>query len=151
MLELSQRLHNIKDKISGLMSENTEMKAEIIQLREEILKISVPKIEQKTNVNALHEAELLKTQLARKDMFINMLEAEKRDNQIKVSDLDEQIALMNNTIEIQKNTINDLKEQNKLIKLAKEISTDNADNHDLKIKINQLVRDIDRCIDLLNE
>ena len=151
MLELSQRLQNIKDKISGLLSENTEMKAEIIHLREEILKISVPKTEQKTNVNALHEAELLKTQLARKDMFINMLEAEKRDNQIKVSDLDEQIALMNNTIEIQKNTINDLKEQNKLIKLAKEISTDNADNHDLKIKINQLVRDIDRCIDLLNE
>jgi hypothetical protein len=151
MLELSQRLLNIKDKISGLLSENTEMKSEIIHLREEILKISVPKTEQKTNVNALQEAELLKTQMARKDMFINMLEAEKRDNQIKLSDLDEQIALMNNTIEIQKNTINDLKEQNKLIKLAKEISTDNADNHDLKIKINQLVRDIDRCIDLLNE
>jgi hypothetical protein len=47
--------------------------------------------------------------------------------------------------------LNELKEQNKLIKLAKEMSTDNSDNHELKIKMNELVRDIDRCIDLLNE
>jgi hypothetical protein len=26
-----------------------------------------------------------------------------------------------------------------------------SDVHDLKIKINELVKDIDRCIDLLNE
>ena len=38
-----------------------------------------------------------------------------------------------------------------MIKLAKEMSSTNADVHDLKIKINELVRDIDKCIDLLNE
>ena len=66
-------------------------------------------------------------------------------------DLQNEISSLKSTIEIQKNTLNELKEQNKLIKLAKEMSTDNSDNHELKIKINELVRDIDRCIDLLNE
>jgi hypothetical protein len=103
-------------------------------------------------INSLKgDNDLLRMNLSRKDAFILQLETEKRQLKIKISDLEEEIALKENTIEIQKNTLNDLKEQNKLIKLAKEISTDNADNHDLKIKINQLVRDIDRCIDLLNE
>jgi len=151
MSEITQRLIQIKDRISTLIAENNRKETEISQLKEEILKLSNTRIEQNVSSNSSQEVDLLKTQMARKDMFINMLEAEKRDNQIKLSDLEEQIALMNNTIEIQKNTINDLKEQNKLIKLAKEISPDEGDNHDLKIKINQLVRDIDRCIDLLNE
>ena len=151
MSEITQRLIQIKDRISTLIAENNRKETEISQLKEEISKLSNTRIEQNVSSNSSQEVDLLKTQMARKDMFINMLEAEKRDNQIKLSDLEEQIALMNNTIEIQKNTINDLKEQNKLIKLAKEISPDEGDNHDLKIKINQLVRDIDRCIDLLNE
>ena len=45
----------------------------------------------------------------------------------------------------------ELKDENKLIKLAKEMSMSGSDVHDLKIKINELVKDIDRCIDLLNE
>jgi hypothetical protein len=69
-----------------------------------------------------------------------------------LSDSEEQRALNENIIQIQKNTINDLTEQNKLIKIAKEMSNESSSsNHDLKIKINELVRDIDRCIDLLNE
>ena len=70
----------------------------------------------------------------------------------RLSDSEEQRALNENIIQIQKNTINDLTEQNKLIKIAKEMSNESSSsNHDLKIKINELVRDIDRCIDLLNE
>jgi predicted nuclease with TOPRIM domain len=70
----------------------------------------------------------------------------------RLSDSQEQCALNENIIQIQKNTINDLTEQNKLIKIAKEMSNvPSSSNHDLKIKINELVRDIDRCIDLLNE
>ena len=69
----------------------------------------------------------------------------------EVLNLQNEISSLKSTIEIQKNTLNELKEQNKLIKLAKEMSPDNSDNHELKIKINELVRDIDRCIDLLNE
>jgi chromosome segregation ATPase len=62
-----------------------------------------------------------------------------------------QIVELQKTIELQKNALYDLKEENKMIKLAKEMSSTNADVHDLKIKINELVRDIDKCIDLLNE
>ena len=50
-----------------------------------------------------------------------------------------------------KTDLYELKEENKMIKLAKEMSSTNTDVHDLKIKINELVRDIDKCIDLLNE
>ena len=55
------------------------------------------------------------------------------------------------TIEIQKNTIGGLTERNKMIKLAKNLSLSGSDSFDVKIKINELVREIDSCIDLLNE
>lgn len=87
----------------------------------------------------------LETQIQSMWMEMNSLK-------IKLSEREEQIALNENIIQIQKNTINDLTEQNKLIKIAKEMSNESSsNNHDLKIKINELVRDIDRCIDLLNE
>ena len=66
-------------------------------------------------------------------------------------DLQNENSTLRSTIDIQRNTLNELKEQNKIIKLAKEMSPDSSDNHELRIKINELVRDIDRCIDLLNE
>jgi regulator of replication initiation timing len=55
------------------------------------------------------------------------------------------------TVELQKNTIAELTERNKMIKLAKNLSNTGSDHFDMKIKINELVREIDRCIDLLNE
>ncbi|NBV36565.1 MAG: hypothetical protein EBR94_04740 [Bacteroidetes bacterium] len=75
------------------------------------------------------------------------------NNQLRVQNenLSQQINELQKTIELQKNALYELKEENKMIKLAKEMSSANADVHDLKIKINELVRDIDKCIDLLNE
>ncbi len=55
------------------------------------------------------------------------------------------------TMELQKNTIGELTERNKMIKLAKNLSLSGSDSFDVKIKINELIREIDRCIDLLNE
>jgi hypothetical protein len=52
---------------------------------------------------------------------------------------------------LQKNTLAELTEQNKLIKLAKNFPATGTDHFEMKIKINELVREIDRCIDLLNE
>ena len=71
----------------------------------------------------------------------------KRDNMVLLEELEG----LKKTIALQKNALAELKEENKLIKLAKEMSMSGSDVHDLKIKINELVRDIDRCIDLLNE
>ena len=71
----------------------------------------------------------------------------KTENLALVQELEE----LKKTIALQKNALAELKDENKLIKLAKEMSMSGSDVHDLKIKINELVKDIDRCIDLLNE
>ena len=65
--------------------------------------------------------------------------------------LAQELEELKKTIALQKNALAELKDENKLIKLAKEKSMSGSDVHDLKIKINELVKDIDRCIDLLNE
>lgn len=72
------------------------------------------------------------------------LKENQSENQSRIDELQK-------IIELQKNALSALKEENKMIKLAKEMSTTNSDVHELKIKINELVKDIDRCIDLLNE
>lgn len=55
------------------------------------------------------------------------------------------------TVELQKNTLSELTEQNKLIKLAKNLAPEDSDTEELKNKVNEMIREIDRCIDLLNE
>lgn len=45
---------------------------------------------------------------------------------------------------------NYLEEQNKAIRLAKDIKDDGESSLDLKLKINELVREIDKCLALLN-
>ncbi|MEY4002864.1 MAG: hypothetical protein RIT07_906 [Bacteroidota bacterium] len=55
------------------------------------------------------------------------------------------------TVELQKNTLSELTEQNKLIKLAKNLTPEDSDTEEMKNKVNELIREIDRCIDLLNE
>jgi regulator of replication initiation timing len=55
------------------------------------------------------------------------------------------------TVELQKNTLSELTEQNKLIKLAKNLNPEDSDTEEIKNKVNELIREIDRCIDLLNE
>ena len=55
------------------------------------------------------------------------------------------------TVELKKNTLSELTEQNKLIKLAKNLTPEDSDTEEMKNKVNELIREIDRCIDLLNE
>jgi len=49
-----------------------------------------------------------------------------------------------------KQEIAELKEKNKLIKVAHAVSESNQNTRDIKIKINEYVREIDRCIGLIN-
>ena len=63
----------------------------------------------------------------------------------------DRIAALERTVELQKNTLSELTEQNKLIKLAKNLTPEDSDTEEMKNKVNELIREIDRCIDLLNE
>jgi len=46
--------------------------------------------------------------------------------------------------------IAELKEKNRLVKLAHAVSESDQNTRDIKIKINEYVREIDRCIALIN-
>jgi hypothetical protein len=56
---------------------------------------------------------------------------------------------LNAVINEQKLTIKQLEEKSKLLKLAKTLETKEG-NVEAKLKINELVREIDKCIGLLN-
>ncbi|MFH1005349.1 MAG: hypothetical protein V1781_07660 [Bacteroidota bacterium] len=45
----------------------------------------------------------------------------------------------------------DLEEKNKILKLSKLISGTNENTYELKLKINEQVREVDKCIALLNK
>jgi len=47
--------------------------------------------------------------------------------------------------------IKELEQQNQKLKLARSFLAESDDAHDARIKINRIVREIDRCIALLNK
>lgn len=54
------------------------------------------------------------------------------------------------TLSKQKLELKELEERNKVLKLAKSIGDEEGKNTDIKLKINELVREIDKCIALVN-
>ena len=46
--------------------------------------------------------------------------------------------------------INELEQKNQQLSLVKSIMADSTDAHDARIRINRIVREIDKCIALLN-
>lgn len=58
---------------------------------------------------------------------------------------------MRETVDIQKNTIKDLEEYNKIIKIAGGLHLSKTDAREVKLKINEYIREIDRCIARLSE
>lgn len=58
---------------------------------------------------------------------------------------------MKETVDIQKNTIKDLEEYNKIIKIAGGLHLSKTDVREVKLKINEYIREIDRCIARLSE
>jgi hypothetical protein len=53
-------------------------------------------------------------------------------------------------VDSQKETIKNLEEKNKIIKLAKSLADSTPDTAAMKQKINELVREIDKCIAQMN-
>ncbi len=50
-----------------------------------------------------------------------------------------------------KNKISELEEKYKTLQLAKSFSDVHSDSHDARIRVNKIVREIDKCIALLNK
>ena len=66
--------------------------------------------------------------------------------------LDEKITTLNNEKQELEKIVKQLKEQIKMLKLAKQIDGEKIeDNKDVKLMINEMVREIDKCIALLNK
>lgn len=65
---------------------------------------------------------------------------------------EEETVKLNETIDEQKNLIKELEEKISIIKLAKATgSEDGEKNTEVKLKINEMVREIDKCLSLLNK
>ncbi|MBN1132995.1 MAG: hypothetical protein JXR52_01140 [Bacteroidales bacterium] len=58
---------------------------------------------------------------------------------------------LNHKIQQKQVQIKELEQQNQKLKLAKGFLAESEDEHDARIKINRIVREIDRCIALLNK
>ncbi|MBQ8703206.1 MAG: hypothetical protein IJ524_02390 [Bacteroidales bacterium] len=65
-----------------------------------------------------------------------------------VSERDERVRELEEALKNKEITINNLKEENKLIKLGNRLTEEN-DSAELKLKINQMIRAIDKSLDLL--
>lgn len=70
----------------------------------------------------------------------------KRRNTALETELDE----LRKTVESQKEVVKNLEDKNKIIKLAKSLADSNPDTAAMKYKINELVREIDKCIAQMN-
>lgn len=53
-------------------------------------------------------------------------------------------------VKTQEKEIKDLKQQNNTLLLSKAFVTENNGSHEAKVQINKIVREIDKCIALLN-
>ena len=50
----------------------------------------------------------------------------------------------------QKNVVRKLEEENKVVKIAKAVTEDDEDRKEQRKRLNELVREVDKCIALLN-
>lgn len=84
------------------------------------------------------------------DYKIRQIIAENIELRKKVALMTEQIEKQKETIETQNITNNSLQEQIKVLKLGNTL-TQKGDSTEIKLKINQLIRNIDKSLELLNK
>lgn len=65
--------------------------------------------------------------------------------------LEAKVFELKNTLNQQKAEIENFNEKVKMLKMAKSLGGDSEKNTEMKLKINELVREIDKCISLLNK
>ena len=65
--------------------------------------------------------------------------------------LETKVSELKNTLEQQKSEIESFNGKAKMLKMAKSLGGNSEKNTEMKLKINELVREIDKCISLLNK
>lgn len=78
--------------------------------------------------------------LAQKEQLLKQIQLLKEENN-----------LLNSEIQQQKNTIETLQTQNKIVKLAEILPSTGADRQELKKQLHVYIKQIDECIRLLSE
>jgi len=66
-------------------------------------------------------------------------------------ELETKVSELKNTLKQQKSEIENFNGKVKMLKMAKSLVGDSEKNTEMKLKINELVREIDKCISLLNK
>lgn len=67
-----------------------------------------------------------------------------------IKQLKDENEFLQNKLTESKTRVIELDERNKVLKLAKSLGGEDGKSTDLKLKINELVREIDKCIALVN-
>lgn len=80
------------------------------------------------------------------EKILHLLEARQKENER----LKDTVNQLKNRVEELELANTDLENKNKSLKIARAVSGDNEKNLALKLRINELVREIDKCIAQLN-
>ncbi len=75
------------------------------------------------------------------------MQSELHSENLKLKGRNEELELVVND---QKNVLSRLEEQNKVVKIAKAVTDDDEDRKEQRKRLNELVREVDKCIALLN-
>jgi len=92
------------------------------------------------------QVQLIEELKSRLERLLSILERER----------EEKLALRNSNLELQKKSkvyqarISELELKYANLKIAKTLLADSEDSHNAKIRVNRIVREIDKCIALLN-
>ena len=170
--ELNVTTQNREEKIISLQSEISHLQNQLISLSDSLNQETEQKnsistqVEQLTNIITEKEQQLngLSNNKADEEFVdklmqqINVLSDQKNsfetlfhDSEAELTLTKANLASLTQLIDGQKNSISDLEETNKHVKLAQTLVLQANDKTVTKQAINELVREIDRCIALLSE
>ncbi len=82
---------------------------------------------------------------------LNQLEQQLELSQAELAVVKRDLRQSRETIGLQKNTIRSLEEKNKLVKIAEAVALSKEDKRTVKLKINEFIREIDKCIATLSD
>ncbi|MGB0368680.1 MAG: hypothetical protein ACPGU4_10835 [Flavobacteriales bacterium] len=94
--------------------------------------------------------ENLDTYISGLSQRVEKLVAAQSDLKNENSELRSRNAELEQAVNDQKNVLIKLEEENKVVKIAKAVTDDDEDRKEQRKRLNELVREVDKCIALLN-